>query len=97
MNTNEKRCPKCGKWGTYTIADKVCHHCGSLLDKNEIIYEDKKRKGLIPKFPEPRPFLEIKESYPLIVKIILHIIRPIYFAFMFIVSVVLWLVLWVTA
>lgn len=97
MSGIEKRCPNCQSWGTFLETEKNCHNCGSLLDKNEIIFEDKKRKGLIPKFPQPRPFLEIKPSYPIILKIILHIIRPIYFTFMFIISAILWLVVWAAA
>lgn len=97
MDSNQKRCPNCKAWNTYSQDDKKCVDCGSLLDKNEIIYQDKKRKGLIPEFPKPRPFLEIKASYPLILRIILHIIRPIYFTFMFIISAILWFVVWAAA
>lgn len=97
MNTNEKLCPTCKTWNVYKPEDKNCLNCGSLLDKNEIIYEEKKRKGLIPPFPKPKPFLEIKESYPLILKIVLYIIRPVYFTFMFIISAILWFVVWAAA
>lgn len=97
MTTNEKLCPNCKTWNVYTAEDKNCLNCGSLLDKNEIIYQEKKQKGLIPPFPKTKPFLEIKESYPLVLKIMLHIIRPIYFTFMFIISSILWFVVWAAA
>ena len=93
----EKLCPNCKTWNRYHNDNKNCVHCCSLLDKNEIIYEDKKRKGLIPPFPQPRPFLEIKDSYPWILRAILHIIRPIYFVFMFVISAILWFVVWAAA
>lgn len=94
---SEKLCPNCKTWSSYSVEDKNCFNCGSLLDKNEIIFEEKKRKGLIPPFPKQRPFLEIKASYPLILRIILHVIRPIYFTFMFVISTILWFVVWAAA
>jgi hypothetical protein len=97
MDTNEKRCPNCNHWDSYELDEKQCKNCDSLLDKNEIIFVEKERKGLIPKFPEPRPFLEIKESYPLVLRLLLHFIRPIYFTFMFVISAILWLVIWASA
>ena len=97
MNINEKRCPNCQHWASYNIDEKHCKNCDSLLDKNEIIFKEKERKGLIPKFPEPRPFLEIKTSYPLVLRLLLYIIRPIYFTFMFVISAILWLVIWASA
>jgi hypothetical protein len=94
---NEKICPNCKTWSSYSSEDKNCKNCGSLLDKNEIIYQEKKSKGLIPPFPQPKPFLEIKDSYPWYLKAILHFIKPIYFVFMFVVSAILWFVVWAAA
>ncbi len=94
---SEKICPNCKTWSSYSVEERNCVNCGSLLDKNEIIFEEKKRKGLIPAFPKPRPFLEIKDSYPFLFRVVLHIVRPIYFTFMFIISAILWLVVWAAA
>lgn len=96
-NRIEKICPSCKTWNSYSEDEKNCTNCGSLLDKNEIIFEEKKQKGLIPAFPTPRPFLEIKASYPLVLRVILHIFRPVYFVFMFIISAILWFVVWAAA
>lgn len=94
---NEKLCPNCQTWSTYVSDEKNCPNCGSLLDKNEIIFEEKKKQGLIPPFPKPKPFMEIKESYPFLLKLVLHVIRPVYFTFMFIISAILWFVVWAAA
>jgi len=68
-----------------------------MLDKNEILFEERKRQGLIPSFPETRPFMEIKDSYPWPIKVILQIVRPVYFTFMFVISALLWFVVWASA
>jgi hypothetical protein len=94
---SEKLCPNCKIWSSYSLEERQCKNCGSLLDKNEIIYQEKKRNGLIPPFPKTRPFLEIKDSYPLVLRLILQILRPIYFTFMFIISAILWFVVWAAA
>ncbi len=97
MNTVEKCCPHCKTWHAYSPEDKTCSSCGSLLDKNEIVFEERKRKGLIPEFPKPKPFLEIKDTYPWLLRMILQIVQPIYFTFMFIISAILWFVVWAAA
>jgi len=97
MSHIQKLCPNCNTWSNCDQDDKTCQNCGSLFDKNEIIYEDRKRRGLIPKFRQPKPFMEIKSTYPLVLKIVLHIARPIYFVFMFIISAILWFVVWAAA
>lgn len=99
MNTEKKeiKCPTCEAWRSYLPEQNICHACGSILDKNEILFEERKKKGLIKSFPEPKPFLEIKDSYPWYLKVILHIVRPIYFIVMIMIAFVTWFVTWVVA
>jgi len=97
ISQSEKLCPACKNWGIYKIDEKYCNYCSTLLDKNEIVFEEKKRKGLIPHFPKQKPFMEIKPGYPWLIRVIMHIIRPIYFVFMFVISAILWLVVWAAA
>jgi uncharacterized membrane protein YvbJ len=96
-NTNEKSCPNCGKWDFYAETDKICKNCGSLMDKNKIIYEDRKKKGLIPKFKKPKPFLQIKAHHPWYYKALLYVIKPIIYVFFLIVSIITYIIVWLTA
>ena len=92
---NERKCPHCQTWNKGTGA--ICSACGGLMDKNEVLHQERKRKGLVmPKKTESELF-EIKPHYPWFYKVILHIIRPIFWGFMGIVSFVVWFISWVVA
>lgn len=93
----EKICPNCKKWDNYHPEEKRCKQCGSLIDKNEIIHEDRKKRGLLPKFNKPKPFLQIKASYPWYLKLLIRIVRPIVYVFMLIISMITWFVVWASA
>jgi hypothetical protein len=91
----EKKCPSCGEWNKGELS--ICAYCGKSLDKNELLYQDRKRKGLIrPKVVEGEIF-EIKAEYPWWKKALLYFIRPIYWTFFYIVSAIVWLVATVSA
>lgn len=91
----EKKCPSCSQWNKGELT--VCQFCGKSLDKNELIFQDRKSKGLIPEKVPESEFFEIKPEYPWWRKAILYIVRPIFWAFFGIISAITWFVAWASA
>lgn len=91
----EKKCPTCGKWNPGSLTN--CSSCGGLLDKNELLFEARKKKGLIKEREPEGELFEIKPEYPWWRKGILYFIRPVYWIFFYIISGFVWLIAWVSA
>jgi hypothetical protein len=91
----QRKCPHCSTWNEGE--QKTCISCDGLLDKNEVLWEERKRKGVLVSPKEHGELFEIKPHYPWIYKVILHIIRPIFWVFMGIISFVAWLIAWIVA
>jgi hypothetical protein len=89
----QKKCPSCVAWNEAN-AEK-CVHCGELIDRKKADYVRLKKAGKLPIKLEPSPLFEIKEHYPWYLKLLLYIVRPIYWTFFGIISFILYLVAWV--
>jgi len=53
---SEKICPNCKTWSSYSVEERNCVNCGSLLDKNEIIFEVKEKKRFDSSFSKATTF-----------------------------------------
>ena len=91
----QKKCPSCGEWNEGDVT--VCSFCGKSLDKNVLLFQERKKKGLIPKKVQESELFEIKPHYPLWLKIILYIVRPIYWLFFGIATAAIWFAAWASA
>ena len=89
----QKKCPSCGAWNEES-AEK-CSNCGEYIDRKKSDFVRLKKSGKLPLKIEPSPLFEIKAHYPWYLKLVLYIVKPIYWTFFGIISVVLYIVAWV--
>lgn len=86
------KCSSCGKWNEK--GSEHCLHCGELLDRKKADYIRLKKQGKLPKKLKHSPLFEIKETYPWWLKLIIYIVKPIYWTFFGIASVLLYIIAW---
>jgi hypothetical protein len=91
----EKKCPSCHKWNSGEVS--VCSFCEQPMDKNVIIYNERKKKGLIPVFKKNEDLFTFKPEDPIWKKTLYSILRPIYLAFFGFISFLMVLVAWASA
>lgn len=91
----QKRCSNCGTWNE-NEAEK-CLECGELLDRKKARIIRLKKEGKLPLKIEPSPLFEIRPEFPWWRKLILYIVRPIYWTFFTIASFILYLIAWIAA
>ncbi len=91
----QKKCSSCGTWNDASSTE--CAACGELLDLREKEQVRLKKLGKFPVHVEESALFEIKPEYPLWRKIILYIVRPIYWFFMIIAGFFVWLAVWASA
>lgn len=89
----QKKCPSCGEWNENQA--KKCIKCNELLDRKEARVIRLRKEGRLPINIEPSPLFEIKSEFPWWRKLILYIIRPIYWTFFIIIGGILYIVAWV--
>lgn len=92
---SQKRCSSCGYWNDGSV--ESCVSCGELLDANKKEQVRLKKLGKLPVHVEESALFEIKAEYPLWRKVILYIVRPIYWLFMIIAGFFVWLAVWASA
>lgn len=88
----QKKCPSCGTWNE-ADAEK-CVNCGELIDRKKADYVRLKKQGKLPLEIKTSPIFDIKPHYPWYLKAVLYVIRPIYWTFVAIISVILYFVVW---
>jgi hypothetical protein len=87
---HQKKCPACGHWNEGDL--KNCASCGGLMDKNELIKEERKKKGLYQEMKKHEKMFEVFPDDPVWLKIIKHIVAPIYWAFMAVLGFFMWFI-----
>ncbi|MCC5923048.1 MAG: hypothetical protein JJT77_04605 [Crocinitomicaceae bacterium] len=92
---NQKRCSACGAWNHRD--NTHCSECGEMLDRRKARIEKLKKEGRLPVVLKETPLLEIKPHYPWYLKLLIYIVKPIYWTFFFIASGIMYLIAWIAA